>query len=78
MRNYTDSSTVEYHDDGSKTVTTVETLHPVSKKQQALATGVLGLVVMAPVIPLIVVAAYDRVEEKRAARKAKKAALKSV
>lgn len=77
MRNYTNSQTVEHHDDGSRTVTTIETVEPVTRKQQLVAGGVLTLLVTAPVFPILAVALYDRVEEKRAARKAKKLAKKS-
>lgn len=72
MRNYTNSQSIEHHDDGSRTVTTVETIEPVTRKQQAIAGGVLGLLVLAPVMPILAVAIYDRIEEKRLARKNKK------
>lgn len=77
MRNYTDSQTVEYHDDGSRTVTTVETIHPVTGKQQAVAIGVLSLIAVAPVAPILALGLFDRIQEKREARKARKLAEKS-
>lgn len=77
MRSYTDSQTVEVHEDGSKTVTTIETFEPVTRKQQAVAAGVLSLLVMAPIMPVVALALYDRVEEARNTRKAKKLAKKA-
>ena len=72
MRNYTDSRTVEHHDDGSKTVTTVETFEPVSRKQQATAFAALGLLAVAPVVPILAIGVYDRIQEKREDRRRKK------
>jgi hypothetical protein len=77
MSNRTDSCIVEYNDDGSRTVTTVETIHPVTKKQQAAAFGVLGLLALAPAAPLLVIYGLEKWDERKAKRaEAKK--LKSV
>jgi len=72
MSTHTDSCIIEHHDDGSRTVTTVETVYPVSKKQQALAVGVLSLIAMAPLVPIATVAAWDKIQERREAKKAAK------
>lgn len=77
MRNYTDSRTVEHHDDGSRTVTTVETFEPVTKAQKAQAVGVLTALAVISVAPILGIAVYDRIEEKRNQRKSKKLAEKS-
>lgn len=77
MKAHTDSSIIEHHDDGSWTETTVVTHFPATKRQQTLAAvGVLGLIA-APFMPLITVAALEKFEEKREARREKKR-LKSV
>lgn len=76
-RTHTDSSTIVHHEDGSWTETSEVTHFPVDKKQQALALGGLTLIAFAPVIPLLSIAAYEKFEEKREARRVRKAAKKS-
>lgn len=68
----TDSCVVEYNEDGSRTVTTVETIMPVTKKQQAAVIGGLTLLSIAPAIPLLVIFGLEKYEEKKAARKERK------
>jgi hypothetical protein len=69
---HTDSCIVEVHEDGSKTVTTVETITPATRAQQAAAATGLGLLVVAPFFPLVALWAHDKFEARREARKAKK------
>lgn len=69
---HTDSCVVEVHEDGSKTVTTVETIYPATRAQQAAAATGLGLLIVAPFFPLVAIWANDKFEARRAARKAKK------
>lgn len=77
MSTHTDSAIIEFNEDGSRTVTTVETIFPPTKSQQALAwTGLVALCV-APFAPLLVIPAIEKWEEKREERKEKKR-LKSV
>ena len=71
-KSHTDSETIDYHEDGSWTTTTVITREPVTNRQKAAAFGVLGAIMVAPVMPAIGLVLYDKVQEKRAARKARK------
>ena len=48
----TDSSIAEYNEDGSVTVTTVETHIPATKAEQATAWAALGLMSIIAVAPL--------------------------
>lgn len=73
----TDSYTVDQHDDGSRTVTEVYTVTPPTKGQQITAWTALGVVCVAPFMPILGLAAYDKYQEKRAARKAAKEAKKA-
>lgn len=69
MKNHTDSCIVEYNEDGTKTVTTIETYTPPTKAQQTLAVaGLLGLC-FAPLAPLALISLNDYLQEKRASRK---------
>jgi len=77
MRNHTDSAIVEYNEDGSRTVTTVETIYPATKAQQATAVLGLGAIILAPLAPLALIVASEKLEERRA-RKAEAKKLKSV
>lgn len=76
-RTHTDSITTEYHEDGSYTETSVQTITPMSKTQQGLAIGGVALLAVAPVLPLLALAALEKFEDKRQARKDRKAAKKS-
>lgn len=77
MSTYTDSCIVEHNEDGTRTITTVETITPATRKQQAAAAGVLTLLVFAPAAPLLVIYAAEKWEERKA-RKAEAKKLKSV
>lgn len=72
MQKHTDSQIVTWNEDGSRTVETVETIYPTSKAQQAGAVAVLTLIMAAPVLPIVALAAAEKIAEKRAARKAAK------
>jgi hypothetical protein len=74
---HTDSSIIEHHDDGSWTETTTITHYPATRGQKAAAWGALGVLAMAPVIPLAVIYGIEKFEEKREERRAKKAAKKN-
>jgi hypothetical protein len=74
---YTDSATIEHHEDGSWTTTTVETHYPATKKQQAVALGALGALCFAPFVPLVTVVVLEKVENRWNARKARKAQSKN-
>jgi len=77
MRNHTDSAIVEYNEDGSRTVTTVETIYPATKAQQAAAWTGLAAIILAPLAPLAIAVGLDRWEERKA-RKDEAKKLKSV
>jgi len=68
-RTHTDSSIVEHHEDGSYTVTTVETVLPATNAQKALAVGGVGLILVAPVFPLLAMWGADKLEERRERRR---------
>lgn len=72
-----DSTIVEYNEDGSQTITSIEHYVPPTTTQKLISTVVLVAVVASPAIFLGSVAAYETWEENRAARKAAKK-LKSV
>jgi len=74
---YTDSQTIEHHEDGSWTTTTIETHTPVTKKQQIAAAGVLGAVCFAPFVPLVTLVVLDKASERWERRKARKAQKKN-
>lgn len=77
MRNHTDSAIIEYNEDGSRTVTTVETIYPATKAQQAAAWTGLGAIILAPLAPLVLIAGLEKWEERKA-RKAEAKKLKAV
>lgn len=74
---HTDSSIIEHHDDGSWTETTVITHHPATRGQKAAAWGALGVLAMAPMLPLVVIYGLEKFDEKREELRAKKAAQKN-
>lgn len=78
MSNHTDSSIVEYHEDGSRTVTTVETYYPPTKGQQIAAWTTLGAVVLAPLAPLAMLVGVEKWEARKARKEAEAKKLKSV
>lgn len=70
MSTRTDSSVIEYHDDGSWTTTTVYTEYPATPRQKAAAWGALialGVVSLAP-IPVMII--RERLEDRRQKRAA--------
>lgn len=69
MPKHTDSAIVEYNEDGSRTITTVETIYPISRKKQIASAGSLGLVAVAPAVPLLALFVLAKVAEKNADRK---------
>lgn len=75
-RTHTDSSIVEHHEDGSYTVTTVETVLPATRAQKAAAVGGVSLILSAPLFPLLAMWGMTKLEERREARR--KNRLKSV
>lgn len=77
MPMHTESYESHTNEDGSVTTTEVTTFTPPTPKQQALAWTGLGLLVMAPFVPLAATVAYDKYVERRDARKARKAAKKN-
>lgn len=72
MPKHTDSCIIDHHEDGSKTVTTIETVYPATKKQQIAVFGGLTLVALAPLVPILFMAGAEKWQEKREARKALK------
>lgn len=67
-RNHTDSSIVEYHDDGTWTETTTITYHPPTKAQKAGAWAALagmGLIAVAPLGFAVADVVKDWREERR-------------
>lgn len=74
---HTDSQIVEYNEDGSRTETTVITYTPMTPAQTAKAWGTLIGVCVLPLAPLVGIAVYERYEEHRAEKKARKLAKKS-
>lgn len=73
MSERTDTQNVTYHDDGSYTVESHVTHYPPTRAQKAAGWGALGVVVVAPALPLLYVVVLEKFEEKNAARKARKA-----
>lgn len=69
MQNRIDSSIVEYNEDGSQTITTVEHYVPPTRTQQIAGLATLGLITLSPVLFIGAVAAYESMVEKREARK---------
>jgi hypothetical protein len=70
MPSHTDSAIIEYNEDGSRTVTTVETIYPLTTKEKATAYSLLGGLLLAPFVPVIAIALSEKMAERRAARKA--------
>ena len=67
-----DFEEVIYNEDGSWTVNSSVTHTPASKAEMAKAWTVLGLIVVAPLIPFAVEPAINKVNDLREKRKAKK------
>ena len=72
MRNHTDFETVEYHEDGSWTVKSEATYYPPTTKDKALAYSILGVLVVAPALPVLIPIVHSKVAKKIEARKAAK------
>lgn len=72
MPKHTDSATIEHHEDGSRTITTVETIYPATKKQQAAAWGAVGIIGLAPILPLLCLVGYEKWEERKERKRAAK------
>lgn len=73
MSTHTDSEIVQYNEDGSWTTTTVVTEYPATNKEKAIAGTVLAGLLVAPFVPLIAYAvtdAWERRQERKAAKKA--------
>ena len=64
-----DSSIAEYNEDGSVTVTTIETHIPATKAEQPTAWAALGLMSVIAVAPLGYAFANEKIEEKRERRR---------
>lgn len=77
MPSHTDSAIIEHNEDGSKTITTVETVYPLTKAQQAAGWAGLTLLCLAPATPLLAYYVAEKWEEQKEKRKQKKS-LKSV
>ena len=75
-RTHTDSTTVEYHEDGSWTETSTITHIPATTGQKAAAFAGLGVMCVAPFVPLLTVVALEKWEARK--ERKRKAALKSV
>lgn len=73
-RSHTDSSIIEYNEDGSHTETTVITRFPATRTQKVQAWGVLGAIAVLPFVPLAALVVTEKWEERKEARAAKKAA----
>lgn len=71
---HTDSAIVEYHEDGSYTVTTVETHQPLTKADQAKGWAALGALMVIAVAPATFPYVLDKMDERRERKAAKKAA----
>lgn len=72
-QSYTDSTIVEYNEDGSQTITTVERYYPPTTQQKIAAWATLGGLALVAVAPAVIPAAIDSWQE----RKARKAREKS-
>ena len=70
-KTHTDSAIVEHHEDGSWTVTTVETHYPATRGEKAAAWTALGALCIAPFTPLIAIGVAEWWDRRREA-KAKK------
>lgn len=71
---HTDSAIVEYHEDGSYTVTTVETHQPLTTADKARAWAGLGALMVVAVSPAFLPYVVDKLDERRERKQAKKAA----
>lgn len=71
MRTHTDSSIIEYHEDGSWTTTTTVTEHPATTAQKAVAGGVLAAVCVAPFVPVLLLVCSSKLEKRREAKRLK-------
>lgn len=65
----TDSTIVEYNEDGSQTITSVEHYVPPTRTQQIAGVAAVGLITLSPVIFLGALSWYETREERRAAKK---------
>lgn len=74
---HTDSAIVETHEDGSKTITTVEHWTPPTRAEKAQAWGGIVALTVVALSPLALPWVADKLEERRE-RKARKTNLKSV
>lgn len=72
MRNHTDFETIEYHEDGSRTVKSEITYYPPTTKDKAVAYSILGVLAVAPALPILIPLVAEKVAEKIEARKAAK------
>lgn len=76
---HTDSCTVEYHEDGTWTTTTVTTERPATTAEKAAAWGALGGLTVLSISPILIVWANDwRESRRRRKEEANKPDLKSV
>lgn len=69
MTKYTDSTIVEYNEDGSQTITTIEHYTPPTRAQKATAAAALGGVLLVPFVPVAIAFAQLKAEEYRAKRR---------
>lgn len=72
-QSYTDSTIVEYNEDGSQTITTVERYYPPTTQQKIAAWATLGGLAVVAMAPAVLPAVVDSWQE----RKARKAREKS-
>jgi len=68
---HTDSSVIDHHEDGSWTETTVITHYPASKAEKALAWSGVGVVLLAPFVPLVMLTVSEKLEARREKRRLK-------
>lgn len=72
MRNHTDTHQVEYHDDGSRTETTVVTHLPLTKADKAQAWAALGGLMVISMSPLLVIAGAEFWDRRKIKQEQKK------
>lgn len=77
MQNRIDSSITEYNEDGSQTITTIETYVPPTRAQKVTTFAALGGVLLLPLVPVGLAYAQLKAEELRDKRKTKLTVVKN-
>ena len=71
-RTYTDSETIEYHEDGSWTTTTVINGRPATTAEKATAWTALTLMFLGPIAMMSAPYVLDKIQERRERKRQEK------